>query len=86
MVDAVGDFTLTMDELRAVARFVTECAQDVLPVFEDAAPEDKRPRAAIDAAWEFINGAQRTRLQRMASLDAHRAAAEARTEATRLAR
>ncbi len=85
MQDVVGDFTLTMDELRAVARFVTECAQDVLAVFEDAAPLDNRPRAAIDAAWEFINGAQRTRLQRVTSLDAHRAAAEASTEATRLA-
>ena len=77
MPDVVGDFTLTMDELRAVARFVTECAQDVLPVFEDAVPEDERPRVAIDAAWQFINGAKRTRLQRVASLDAHRAAAEA---------
>jgi len=85
MPDVVGDFTLTMDELRAVARFVTECAQDVLPVFEDAVPEDERPRVAIDAAWQFINGAKRTRLQRVASLDAHRAAAEAGTEAARLA-
>lgn len=85
MSDVVGDFTLTMDELRAVARFVTESAQEVLPVFEEAAPEDSRPRAAIDAAWEFINGAKRSRVQRVASLDAHRAAAEAASEATRLA-
>ncbi|MCX5536922.1 exonuclease SbcC [Streptomyces sp. NBC_00006] len=80
-----GDFDLTMDELRAVARYAVESAQPVLPVFEAAAPDDPRPRAAVDAAWEFVNGANRTRLQRVTSLDAHRAAAAADTEAVRLA-
>lgn len=83
--DVVGDFTITMDELRAVARYVTESAEEVLPVFEEAEPGDSRPRMAIDAAWEFANGANRARRQRMTSLDAHRAAAEATTEAARLA-
>jgi hypothetical protein len=81
----VGDFELTMDELRVVARFVVESAQDVLSVFEEAVPGDPRPRAALDAAWEFVNGARRTKLQRVTSLDAHRAAKEADTEAARLA-
>ncbi len=80
-----GDFELTMDELRVVARFVAESAQDVLPVFEEAVPGDSRPRAALDAAWEFVNGARRTKLQRVTSLDAHRAAKEADTEVARLA-
>ncbi|MDJ1132866.1 putative immunity protein [Streptomyces iconiensis] len=80
-----GDFELTMDELRVVARYVAQTAQEVLPVFEDASPGDPRPRAALDAAWEFVNGARRTKLQRVTSLDAHRAAKEARTEASRLA-
>ncbi len=83
--DVVGDFTVTMDELRAVARFVTGSAEDVLPVFEGAVHHDKRPRMAIDAAWEFINGADRTKRLRVASLDAHRAAAEVTTEGPRLA-
>ncbi|MEV4678728.1 MULTISPECIES: putative immunity protein [Actinomadura] len=74
-----------MDELRVVARFVAESAQDVLPVFEEAVPGDSRPRAALDAAWEFVNGARRTKLQRVTSLDAHRAAKEADTEVARLA-
>jgi hypothetical protein len=65
MPDVVGDFTVTMDELRAVARFVTECAQEVLPVFEEAVPQDQRPRVAIEADWQFINGAKRSRLQRV---------------------
>ncbi len=80
-----GDFELTMDELRVVARYAAESASGVLPVFEDAAPGDPRPRAALDAAWEFANGGRRTRLHRVTSLDAHRAAAEAAAEAVRLA-
>ncbi|PSK98857.1 hypothetical protein CLV63_10481 [Murinocardiopsis flavida] len=80
-----GDFTVTMDELRAVARFVAESAQEDLPVFEEAVPDDPRPRAALDAAWRFVHGANRTRLQRVTSLDAHRAAKDAGTEAARLA-
>jgi len=64
---------------------VTESVEEVLPVFEVAVIQDQRPRTAIDAAWQFINGAKRSRLQRVASLDAHRAAAGAATEATRLA-
>ncbi|QUH02198.1 exonuclease SbcC [Saccharopolyspora erythraea] len=76
-----GDFELTMDELRAVARYAVESAQEVLAIFEDAHPEDPRPRAAVEAAWTFANGAPRTKLQRVASLDAHRAAKAAADEA-----
>jgi len=79
------DFELTMDELRVVARYVAESAQEVLLVFEDANPSDPRPRAAVDAAWEFVNGARRTKLQRITSRDAHRAAKEAATETASLA-
>ncbi|GAA0714388.1 putative immunity protein [Dactylosporangium roseum] len=80
-----GGFDLTMDELRVVARYVVQHAEDVLPVFEQAIPDDLRPRAAIDAAWAFVNGAKRTKLQRVSSLDAHRAARSAPSEAVRLA-
>jgi hypothetical protein len=72
-----------MNELREVARFAAQGAQEVLGVFERADPEDRRPRTAIEAAWEFANGARRTRLQRVAALDAHRAAKDAPTEAAR---
>lgn len=37
-------------------------------------PDDPRPGAAVEAAWAFVNGAPRSRLQRTTSLDAHRAA------------
>lgn len=85
MTTVAGDFELSMEELRVVARFVAKSAQQVLPVFEEAVADDRRPRAAVDAAWEFINGAKRTKLQRVTSLDAHRAAKEAKTEAAQLA-
>ncbi|MGH3349388.1 MAG: putative immunity protein [Nocardioides sp.] len=80
-----GDFELTTDELRVVARYVAETAAEVLPVFETACPGDPRPRLALDAAWEFVGGARRTKLQRVTSLDAHRAAKAAPSEAARLA-
>lgn len=80
-----GDFELTTDELRVVARYVAESAAEVLPVFETTCPGDPRPRLALDAAWEFVGGARRTKLQRVTSLDAHRAAKEAPSEAARLA-
>ena len=80
-----GDFELTMDELRAVARFAAGSAEEVLPIFEAAHPDDPRPRAAVAAAWTFVDGARRTILQRTTSLDAHRAAADAATESATLA-
>lgn len=80
-----GHFELTSDELREVARYVTQSAESVLPHFERLAPDDLRPRAAIKAAWEFINGAPRTRLQRVSAMDAHRAASAAPIEIARLA-
>jgi hypothetical protein len=56
MATGSGDFELTMDELRVVARYAVESAQEVLPLFERADPEDPRPGAAVAAAWKFANG------------------------------
>lgn len=78
-----GDFELTMDELRAVARYAAASAQEVLPLFEESHPGDSRPRAAVEAALVFAGGAPRTKLQRTASLDAHRAARDAADGAAR---
>ncbi|WP_017603656.1 hypothetical protein [Nocardiopsis alkaliphila] len=43
MATMSGDFEPTMDELRVVARYVAQSAQEILPVFEDVAPNDPRP-------------------------------------------
>ncbi|GAA4834977.1 putative immunity protein [Saccharopolyspora rosea] len=78
-----GDFELTMDELRVVARYAVDSAEEVLSIFEQVHPDDRRPRAAVEAAWIFAGGANRTMLQRTAALDAHRAAKDATTEAAK---
>lgn len=85
MAQAPNDFELTMAELRTVARFAAESAQQLLSAFEAVAPDDRRPRAALDAAWIFVDGAPRTNLQRLTALDAHRAAKDVRTETGQLA-
>ncbi|RJQ67008.1 exonuclease SbcC [Pseudonocardiaceae bacterium YIM PH 21723] len=72
-----------MDELRVVARYAVESAEEVLTVFEQCHPGDRRPRAAIEAARAFAGGARRTNLQRTTALDAHRAAKAAATEAAK---
>lgn len=69
-----GDIELTMDELRLVARYAVTAAEDVLGLFEHVHPADRRPRAAVEAAWAFVDGAERSKRQRITALDAHRAA------------
>ncbi|RJQ81323.1 putative immunity protein [Amycolatopsis panacis] len=81
MTDSSGDFVLTIDELREVTRYAVEAAQGVVDVFELSQPDDARPRDAIGAAWDFVNGATRSNRQRVAARDAHRAAKEATSEA-----
>lgn len=78
---APGDFALTTAELRVVADFARASAEEVLPVFEVVQPDDGRPRAAVEAARTFAEGAPRGRLQRVTSTDAHRAAREVTDEA-----
>jgi hypothetical protein len=78
-----GDFELTIDELRVVARYAVEAAEEVLPLFEASQPGDRRPRNAVDAAWTFARGANRTKLQRVTALDAHRAAKDASNDAAK---
>lgn len=80
-----GDFDLTVDELRVVARYAVESAEQVLALFEKGHPGDTRPRAAISAAWTFAEGAPRTNLQRATALEAHRAAKTATSEAAKQA-
>lgn len=70
---STGDFDLTGDELREVARFALSFADDVLPEFERVRPDDDRPRNAIAAARLFVDGEARSKLQRVTSLESHRA-------------
>ena len=68
-----GDFELTTDELRAVVRYAVACAEPAFVLFRKARPDDPRPADALQAARVFADGAPRSRLQRTAAADAHRA-------------
>ena len=57
-----------MDEPRVVARYAAESAEVVLPLFEEVAADDPRPRAAIEAARVFAHGASLTKLQRVTAM------------------
>ena len=78
-----GDFELTMDELRAITGYAVACAEPALVIFEKDCPGDSRPTAALHAGRIFAEGASRSRLQRAAAIDAHRAARDAATEPAR---
>lgn len=85
MVVSTGDFELTGAQLREVAQFAVGFARDALPEFERVRPGDDRPRSAIAAAVRFIDGEPRSKLQRVTSLEAHRAAKDTDVPAARCA-
>ena len=70
-----------MGELRAIALYAVSCAEPALVLFQKASPDDPRPGAALHAARVFAEGGSRSRLQRTAAADAHRAASDATNEA-----
>ena len=60
-----------------LAAWAADCAERVLPYFEQKYPEDPRPRDAITTLREWIRtGVFRMAVIRKASLDAHAAARE----------
>jgi hypothetical protein len=78
MADDSTTIELGRSELREVARYAVACARPALAIFEGERPNDRRPRAAIDAAQAFANGGERTKTLRDSAWAAHRAAQEAR--------
>ncbi|MEU2037731.1 putative immunity protein [Nocardia niwae] len=80
MAPTTEDLTieLSMAELREITGYAVACAEPALAVFEKERPDDRRPRAAIDAARAFANGAERTKAIRDTAWAAHRAYQEAR--------
>jgi hypothetical protein len=78
VADGNPTIELGMAELREVAGYAVACAQPALAIFERERPDDGRPRAAIDAARAFADGAKRTKVIRDNAWAAHRAAQETR--------
>jgi Imm-5 like putative immunity protein len=69
---------LSLAELREVAGYAAACARPALAIFERERPDDRRPRAAIDAAQAFADGAERSKALRDGAWAAQRAAQETR--------
>ncbi len=64
---------------KSLAIWAADCAERVLPYFENAYPNDKRPRKAIEACREYIRtGVFKMADIRKASLDSHAAARAAK--------
>src|SRR5689334_9661819 len=63
---------LSLDELRQLARWSAECAEQALPLV----PDDPRPQAAIEAVREFGAGGNRTKAIRTTAFAALKAAGE----------
>ncbi|MGA8117993.1 MAG: putative immunity protein [Actinocatenispora sp.] len=78
MADDSTTIELSRAELREVAGYAAACARPALAIFERERPDDLRPRAAIDAAQVFADGAERTKVLRDHAWAAQRAASEAR--------
>jgi len=69
---------LDLAELRAVTAYAVACAEPALAIFASARPADDRPRAAIEAARAFAQGAKRSKTIRDGAWAAQRAYQEAR--------
>ncbi|WP_119068174.1 putative immunity protein [Aggregatilinea lenta] len=62
---------------KTLARWAIDCAERVLPYFEDQFPDDPRPRQALVTLQAWIDtGEFRMAVIRKASLDSHAAARE----------
>ncbi len=60
---------------KTLAAWAIDCAERVLPYFEEKYPQDRRPRRAIETLQEWIHtGVFRMSVIRQASLDSHAAA------------
>lgn len=64
-------------EKKILAKWAIDCAERVLPYFENKYSKDTRPRKAIEVLQEWINtGVFKMSVIRKASLDSHAAARE----------
>jgi hypothetical protein len=70
---------------RLLALWAADCAEHVLPYFEDKYPEDDRPRKAIEAARAWTRSEMRVGPARAAGVAAHAAARDADEGAARAA-
>lgn len=66
---------VSQTDQKTLAIWAIDCAERILPYFEEKYPDDKRPRQAIEALQKWIDtGVFKMSVIRKASLDAHAAA------------
>jgi len=65
--------------------WATDCAEHVLPYFEEKYPKDNRPRKAIESGRAWIRGEIAMSEARTAAFAAHAAARDANPDAARAA-
>lgn len=70
---------------RALVRWAADCAEHVLPLFEEQYPQDHRPRNAIEAGCAWARGELAMSEARAAAFAAHAAARDADQVAARAA-
>lgn len=71
----------TKEDHKALARWAIDCANRVLPLFEEKYPQEKRPQHALEILEEWIKtGEFKMAVIRKASLDSHAAAREVKKE------
>jgi Imm-5 like putative immunity protein len=68
-----GRLTLGEADRRTLAVWAADCAERTLPLFEARAPNDRRPRDAIDGLRAFARGEMRIGKARVLSAAAHAA-------------
>ncbi|MBZ4333021.1 MULTISPECIES: putative immunity protein [unclassified Corallococcus] len=68
---------LDRSDHECLARWAADCAERVLPLFEQKFPEDHRPRHAIEAARAWQRGALAMTDANAAAFAAHAAASDA---------
>ncbi len=73
--DPALDALMAQADHKTLAAWAIECAERVMPYFEDTFPDDPRPRAALETLQTWIDtGVFSMKVIRKASLDAHAAA------------
>src|SRR5215213_5309074 len=77
MADDSTTIGLSRSELQEIAGYAVTCARPALVIFEREHADDRRPRAAIDAAKAFAVGGERTKALRESAWAAYREARDA---------
>jgi hypothetical protein len=76
---------LDQGDHRALALWATDCAERVLPLFEERYPQDTRTRDAVEAGRAWARGELAMSQARVAALASHAAARDADDAAARAA-